>query len=392
MDPVDFTKAAPGRLVPTTHGVLAFVPNPLPRGIILPSATVKRLAMAERAVGRLSGVTLQEFSPYLVSSPLLHREAILSSRIEGTITTPEQLVLLEAEEVDQPARAADEDTAEVLNYVRAMQHGLKRLESLPVSLRLIKELHGVLLSGVRGERQDPGAFRRTQNFIGGRPGDKIEDARFVPPPIPEMDRALSELETYLHDETIEDPFLIQLALIHYQFEAIHPFRDGNGRVGRLLIPLIMVAKERLDAPLLYLSAFFERNRQTYVDLLLRVSQTGDWIRWIDHFLEAVGESATEATGQATALLELRQRYHRRFQKDRSSARIIRLVDELFQTPSITIRKAAKVLSLTQQGAANNIHKLEAAGVLREVTGGKRNQVFVADEIVRFLYDAPRTGA
>jgi len=392
MDPDDFTNAAPGRLVPTTYGVLAFVPNPLPRGISLPSATVKRLAMAERAVGRLSGVTLQEFSPYLVSSPLLHREAILSSRIEGTITTPEQLVLLEAEETDQPARAADEDTAEVLNYVRAMQHGLRRLESLPVSLRLIKELHGVLLSGVRGERQDPGTFRRTQNFIGSRAGDSIEDARFVPPPVPDMERALGELEAYLHDETIEDPFLIQLALIHYQFETIHPFRDGNGRVGRLLIPLIMVAKERLDAPLLYLSAFFERNRQTYVDLLLRVSQTGDWIRWIDHFLEAVGESATEATGQATALLELRQRYHRRFQKDRSSARIIRLVDELFQTPSITIRKAAKVLSLTEQGAANNIHKLEDAGVLREVTGGKRNQVFVADEIVRFLYDAPRTGA
>jgi Fic family protein len=137
---------------------------------------------------------------------------------------------------------------------------------------------------------------------------------------------------------------------------------------------------------------YKRNRKTYVDLLLRVSQTGDWIRWLDHFLQAVGESATEATGQATALLELRQRYHRRFQKDRSSARIIRLVDELFQTPSITIRKAAKVLSLTEQGAANNIHKLEDAGVLREVTGGKRNQVFVADEIVRFLNDAPRTGA
>jgi Fic family protein len=393
VDPRDFTDSAPGRLVPTTHGLLAFVPDPLPRGIALPPAAVKRLAAAERAIGRLSGVTLQEFNPYLISSPLLHREAILSSRMEGTITTPEQLVLLEAEQTDHgPRGVKDEDTVEVLNYVRAMQHGLRRLESLPVSLRLIKEIHGVLLSGVRGERQDPGSFRRRQNFIGRRAGDRIEDARFIPPPVQEMDRALSDFEAYLHDESIEDPFLVQLALTHYQFEAIHPFRDGNGRVGRLLIPLIMIAKERLDAPVLYLSVFFERNRDPYVDLLLRVSQTGDWIRWIDFFLEGVVESANEATRQAAALMDLRQRYHRQFQSARSSAKIIRLVDELFQSPSITIRRAATMLSLTAQGAANNIQKLEAAGVLRETTGRKRNKVFVADEILPFLYDTPHAGA
>lgn len=355
----------------------------------MPAATVRRLATAERAVGRLCGVTLQEFNPYLISSPLLHREAILSSRIEGTITTPEQLVLLEAEEADDArTRRRDDDTAEVLNYVRAMQHGLERLESLPVGLRLIQDIHRVLLSGVRGERQDPGAFRRSQNFIAATGSSRIEDARFVPPPINEMDKALHTFESYLHDESIEDPFLVQLALAHYQFEAIHPFRDGNGRVGRLLIPLLMVARDRLDAPILYLSAYFERNRETYADLLLLVSQKGDWIRWIDFFLDGVAESATEATRQATALLELRQQYHRTFQSDRSSAKIIRLVDELFQAPSMTIRMAAKVLDLTPQGAANNIHKLEEAGLLREITGQKRNQVFVADEILAFLYDTP----
>lgn len=389
MDPRDFTDAAPGRLVPTTGGAHAFVPAPLPRTIPLPPATVKRLAAAERAIGRLSGVTLQEFNPFLVGSPLLRREAILSSRMEGTITTPEQLVLLEAEEADETRRrTADEDTAEVLNYVRAMQHALQRLESLPISLRLIQEIHRVLLSGVRGDREDPGAFRRSQNFIGVGIGSRIEDARFVPPPVNFLDDCLKDFEAYLHDQTIDAPFLVQLALAHYQFETIHPFRDGNGRVGRLLIPLLMIAKDRLDAPILYLSAYFERNRETYVDLLLQVSQKGSWIRWIDFFLDGVTESARESTEQATALLELRQQYHRRFQSDRSSARVIRLVDELFQSPSITIRRAASILDITPQGAANNIHKLEQAGIIREITGGIRNQVFVADEVLAFMYDRP----
>jgi Fic family protein len=391
MDPGDFAESAPGRLVPTTHGAHAFVPDPLPRRIPLPPATVKRLAAAERAIGRLSGATLREFNPYLISSPLLHREAILSSRMEGTITTPEQLVLLEAEEADDAQRrSADEDTAEVLNYVRAMQHALRRLENLPISLRLIQEIHRVLLSGVRGNREGPGVFRRSQNFIGTGPNSRIEDARFVPPPINMLDECLGDFEAYLHDETIEDPFLVQLALAHYQFETIHPFRDGNGRVGRLLIPLLMIAKDRLDAPILYLSAHFERNRETYADLLLEVSRKGSWIPWIDFFLDGVTESAHESTRQATALLDLRQQYHRRFQSDRSSARIIRLIDELFQSPSITIRRAASILDITAQGAANNVHKLEEAGIVREITGRTRNQVFVADEILAFLYDQPDT--
>ena len=389
MNPSDFTDAAPGRLVPTSQGAHAFVPDPLPRGVALPPPTIKRLAAAERAIGRLGGVTLQEFNPYLISSPLLHREAILSSRMEGTITTPEQLVLLEAEEADDSrSRRVDEDTAEVLNYVRAMQHALGRLESLPISLRLIKEIHRVLLSRVRGEGEDPGEFRRSQNFIGSGASSRIEDARFVPPPVNALDDSLRAFEVYLHDDSIEDPFLVQLALAHYQFETIHPFRDGNGRVGRLLIPLMMVAKDRIDAPVLYLSAYFERNRERYVDLLLEVSQSGSWISWIDFFLDGVTESAREGTAQGMALLELRQRYHRQFQADRSSARIIRLVDELFQSPSLTIRKAATILGLTAQGAANNIHKLEEAGVVREITGRARHQVFVADEILAFMYDRP----
>jgi Fic family protein len=385
----DFGAAAPGKLVPSTHGAIAFVPDPVPRGLVLPATTVALLAQAEHAVGRLSGTTAREFNPYLIASPLLHREAILSSRIEGTITTPEQLVLLEAESsVGDRVAPKDEDTEEVLNYVRAMQHGLDQLAGLPVGSRMIQQLHKVLLSGVRGAKQDPGEFRRSQNFIRSPVSERIEDARFVPPPVPQMQEALGELERYLHDEGVSDPILIRLALVHYQFEAIHPFRDGNGRVGRLLMPLLLIEREKLEAPVLYLSAFFERNRDTYVDLLLRVSQHGDWNSWIEFFLRGIMESANEATAQATALLNLRQQYHRQFQADRSSARMIRLVDELFRSPSITINRAAEILGLSHQGAANNIHKLEECGILREVTQKKRNQVYVADPIMKFLYDQP----
>lgn len=371
---------------------MAFVPNPLPRGITLGYETVSLLAEAERAVGRLAGTTAREFNPYLVGSPLLHREAILSSRMEGTLTTPEQLVMLEAEKrTPQESGPAEEDTQEVLNYVRAMQRGLELLEKIPVSLRLIKALHCVLLTGVRGNRQAPGEFRRSQNFIAGPRSELIEDARYVPPPVPQMKEALDRLEKYLHDESVPDPFLVRLALVHYQFEAIHPFRDGNGRVGRLLISLMLIGQGRLNSPLFYLSGFLERHRNTYVDLLLRVSQEGDWEAWLNFLLRGVAESSKEATDQAVALLNLRQKYHRQFQEERSSARLIRLVDRLFQTPSITINEAAEVLDLSPQGAAYNIHKLEKHGILREATGKKRYQVFVADEILSFLYDTPTAG-
>lgn len=384
----DFTPEAPGKLVPTTRGAQAFVPDPLPRNISLPGETILLLAEAESAVGRLGGTTAREFNPYLIGSPLLHREAILSSRMEGTVTTPEQLVLLEAEaETEGRKPRGDDETHEVLNYVRAMQHALERLEELPVGLRLMREIHRVLLTGVRGERHEPGEFRRTQNFIRGRRSEEIEDARFVPPPVPQMKEGLGALEKYLHDEDPVAPSLVRLALIHYQFEALHPFRDGNGRVGRLLIPLLMCSWGRLDAPILYISAFFEKNRETYVDLLLRLSQQGDWIGWVNFFLRGVEQSAREATAQALALLDLRQRYHRQCQESRASASLIRLIDRLFQTPSITIKNASALLDMTPQGAANNVHRLEAMGILREVTGQKRYQVFVADEIVTFMYDS-----
>jgi Fic family protein len=278
----------------------------------------------------------------------------------------------------------------VLNYVRAMRRGRDLLETLPVCLRLIREVHGELMKEVRGERERPGEFRRDQNWISGDRGRDITQARFVPPPPPQMHEALGALEGYLTQEQRDDgdPVLVQLALAHYQFETIHPFRDGNGRIGRLLLPLLLLSHRRIEAPVLYLSAYFERNRDAYQDLMLRVSQTGDWKSWVDFFLVGVRESAEEATRQAEGLLDLRTRYHRALQKGRSSALLIRLVDRLFQTPSITIGDAAALLGVTQQAASNNLRRLVAEGIVREVTGRSRRMVFVADEVMQFMYDTP----
>lgn len=383
----DFSDRSPGRLVPTIGGVVAFVPDPIPKSVDLPPQSILLLTRAENAIGRLVGTTARLVNPFLIGSPLLHKEAILSSRIEGTVTTPEQLVMLEAGSKPILAGASPDSAArEVLNYIEAMRHGLSRLGELPMCLRLMREIHRVLLEGVRGDRDLPGEFRKSQNWIGRR-GDPIERARFVPPPPPEMEKGLDDLEKYLNSSVSTDtPLLVQLALVHYQFEAIHPFRDGNGRIGRLLIPLSLCSHGRIGSPLLYLSGFFEHHRDEYMDLLLVVSQKGDWLGWVNFFLLAVYQSAEEAIRQAEGLLSLRDNYHQRFQRARSSALLQKLIDELFQSPSITIGRAAALLKVTPAAAAYNIRKLEAAEILREATGRKRDQVFVAHEIVAFMYD------
>jgi Fic family protein len=375
----DFTVDSPGRLVDISAGVQAFVPDPLPIELSLDHAAVRLLSNAEYAIGRLVGAVGRLVNPFLIGSPLLHREAILSSRIEGTIATPEQMVLAE---IGIPgADAADDDAKEVLNYVRAMHHGLK--SKLPISLRLIRELHGALMKGVRGGRDRPGEFRDVQNFI-GRGGAPIEDARFVPPPVAAMHGCLDVLERRLHAPNEQLPFLVKLALVHYQFEAIHPFRDGNGRIGRLLLPLLLIREGRLDEPVLYLSAYLERHRETYLDLMLAVSQKGMWLDWVRFFLKGVEESATESLAQAEALLKLRERYHARFRKARSFGVLQQLIDNLFASPSTTMTATAKALKNTPAAASANIRKLQQGGVLREVTGRKRDQVFVAHEILRFM--------
>lgn len=386
MDRSAFSAESPGRLVPTFGGALAFVPLPVPRQIDLDRKGIWLLAEAENAIGRLTGTTSRLVNPYLVGSPLLHREAILSSKIEGTITTPEQLVLLEAGETGGQTREAQrQDTQEVLNYVRAMQHGLRRLKDLPVCLRLIQEIHAELLGGVRGERERPGDFRTNQNWI-GRQGESILLARFVPPPVPEMTEALHDFEKYLNEDTEDLPLLVKLTLLHYQFETIHPFRDGNGRIGRLLLPLLLCNHKRIGDPVLYLSWYFERNRDLYMDLLLAVSLRGEWSAWIHFFLRGVIECAEEALSQAGELLRLRERYVTSVQKARSSGLLQKLIDRLFLVPSITIGQAAKLLEVTPAAAGQNIRKLQDAQILSEMTGRQRGQVFVARDILAVMHD------
>lgn len=383
MQPVDFTPDSPGRLVPTLGGALAFAPDPMPADLRLGSATVRLLSEAEYALGHLTGSAGRLVNPYLIGQPLLRREAILSSRIEGTFTTPEQLVLLEAGVPSGDDERLMADTREVLNYVRAMEHGLELLKGLPVSRRLVREIHGVLLDGVRGGQDRPGEFRKEQNYIGSRHAP-ISDARFVPPPVPEMEEALDRWELDLHTESDPVPLLARIAIAHYQFEAIHPFRDGNGRVGRLLIPLLLCERKRLSDPLLYMSAFFDRHRQEYVDLLLRVSTHGDWEAWISFFLRGVAQCARDGQTLTQGLLTLRDRYHGAIRTSRSSGLLATLVDELFRMPSTTIRQVAERLDVTDATAADLLAKLESLSIVAEATGRRRNRVFVAREIIDFM--------
>jgi Fic family protein len=378
--------------VEITTGSWAFIPGPAPRRLDLDPRTVRALGAAERALGQLTGTLRaagRQVNPHLISAPLMRREAISSSRIEGTIATPQQLVLLEVDAAEEHAAAGGEapapnaatcsDTQEVLNYIHALNHGIARLPELPVCQRLIRELHEILMRGVRGDAERPGEFRDVQNFIGS--SRDIREARFVPPPVSELARCLGELETFMHEGDDTLPHLVRLALVHYQFETIHPFRDGNGRVGRLLIPLLLCTYERIEQPALYLSAHLERHRTQYTDLLLRVSQTGDYLTWVRFFLEAVEGSAVESITRAEALLMLRERYHRQLQSTRSSALLLRMVDSLFERPSTSISIAGEVMQVTPAAAAANVRKLVEAKILVEVTGRKRDQRFVAPEIL-----------
>jgi Fic family protein len=257
------------------------------------------------------------------------------------------------------------------------------MNTLPISLRLLGELHERLMDGVRGGHLTPGEFRRTQNWI-GPPGCSLNDATYVPPPVHEMLNSLGQLEKYIHVEPspMRLPALIRMALIHYQFEAIHPYLDGNGRIGRLLITLILCAEKLLDQPLLYLSAFFEKNRSEYYGLLLAVSQRGEWAPWIDYFLRGVTEQSTDAIRRTQKLLDLREMYAQQLHMARASALPLRLLDEIFRHPVLTISRASQLLRVTTRAATLNIMKLVGLGILTEVTGQQRYRMFAAREIIK----------
>jgi Fic family protein len=308
---------------------------------------------------------------------------VLSSKIEGTQASLSDLFYFEAANKEERQKeAAATDVLEVVNYVKAMNYGIKRLKDLPLSLRLIREIHKELMHGVRGQHLTPGEFRRSQNWIGPG-GCTLNDAKFVPPPVHEMHEALGHLEKFLHDRE-NFPGLIQCALIHYQFEAIHPFLDGNGRVGRLLITLFLCEKEYLIYPMLYLSAFFEKYRAEYYERLLAVSEKGEWEEWIKLFLRAVAVQAKNAVGMSKSLLALRDKYRKQVQKARVSAYVLELLDEIFLNPFVTIPHTAIKLRTTYPTAKAAVNRLKEAKILSEVTNKRWGKVFCAKELFELL--------
>ncbi len=380
MDPADFTPDSPGQLIRASEGYWAFVPDSLPPPLEFDLATINLLVDAQGALSELSGLGRGLPNPHLLIGPFMRREAVLSSRIEGTVTRVDQLMRFE---VEPSIETQTPDLREVLNYVRALEYGLDRLPTLPMSLRLIREIHGQLLRGVRGRQRRPGEFRDVQNAVGTRADQSYAEARYVPPPVPHMQSALSDFENFLVRSS-DLPLLIELALIHYQFEAIHPFMDGNGRIGRLLMSIVLCDQGALPSPLLYLSAFFERHREAYVDHLLAVSQRGSWLDWIGFFLQGVAEQARSAGELSTRLLDLREGYRTRVQAARRSVLLVSLIDELFASPYLTVPIAAGRLNVTQRSASLNISKLVDLGIVVEITGRQRYRVFEAREVVQML--------
>ena len=301
MRPEAFTSEAPGSLIQDPRGHLAFAPDPLPVTLPLDLETINLLAEAQGALGELRGVGRGLPNPHLLINPFLRQEAVLSSRIEGTTSGLQQLLVFE---VDPATDEGLSDVSEVANYVAALELGFALLETMPICLRMIRHVHERLMAGVRGENKRPGEFRQEPVVI-GHPGVSAENARFVPPPVMEMTAALNDLERYIGTRESQLPDLIQLALVHYQFETIHPFMDGNGRMGRLLIALQLREQQVLPQPFLYLSAYFERHQDAYRDLMLRVSTHGDWKSWIDFFLAGVHRQSVETLETSHRLLDLR---------------------------------------------------------------------------------------
>jgi Fic family protein len=379
----DFSTDCPGKIVSIGPDFIAFVPSSLPPSLQL-SETVRGLhEQALLGIGELRAIIPFLPNPQLITRPFLHREAVLSSRIEGTWTQLEQLYLFEASDPkSRRGESADvQDAREVLNYVEALEHGLQSLPQLPVCHRLIKEMHGILMKDVRGNASSPGKYRTCQNFIGA--SRDLASAKFVPPPPLEMNLAIDELEKYIHSAD-GLPTLVRIALIHYQFEAIHPFEDGNGRIGRLLIVLLLASYGLISQPLLYLSAAFERKRDEYYRLLLAVSQRGAWDEWITYFLQATISEAQDAVGRARGLLDLREEWRATVQTEGFAASVLQLVDSLFQTPIVSIPQAKALLGMTFRSAQLNVHKLVDKGYLTEVTGQQRNRLYLAKPISKIL--------
>jgi len=355
----------------TGEPVKAFVPPPLPPPDLNLSGLYQHLDRANRALGRLDGLTVLLPGVRFLLYLYVRKEALVSSQIEGTQSSFVDLLLFENK---APTTVPKEDVEEVSNYVAAMQHGLRRLAGgFPLSLRLIREIHTILLRGGRGANKTLGEFRRSQNWIGGsRPGN----ASFVPPPPEQMMKCLDSFERFLHDDKHGLPLLVEAGLVHVQFESIHPFLDGNGRLGRLLITLLLCAKGALKEPLLYLSLYFKAHRNRYYDQLQRVRTEGAWEQWLEFFLEGAATTAQEAAETATRILRLFSSDRRKIQRlGRSSSSALRVHEYMQRKPIASIGAAAKTLKLSVPTVTVALNHLVRIGVVEEITGKRRDRLF-----------------
>ena len=367
----------PGRFINCSGGYKAFIPNPLPPKLIWTPKLVRALSDSDLLLGRLAGEGGRLPNPHLLMRPFIAREAVMSSRIEGTQATLGELL---ASEAGAYVDRSPQDLREVGNYVAALEYGIKRLQTFPLSLRLLRELHEKLMSGVRGDHATPGEFRRSQNWIGA-PGCTLTNASYIPPSPDHLMDCLSTWEKFMHDTSL--PPLAQIALLHYQFEAIHPFLDGNGRVGRLLITLFLVERSILPTPLLYLSAFFEATRRDYYAALRGVSERGNWTDWLEYFLNGIARQSEDALSRAGRINKKIIDWKREVAGSASKIPL-KLIDLLASNPFLTITKASERLNIAFTTTQRAIKKLENFSIIVKVGKEKRDRVYCAKPILNIL--------
>ncbi len=372
-----------GRYVRQPSGVRAFIPEPLPPDppLNIDAALQAALSKADRALGRLDGSIQTLPDPDLFVLMYVRKEAVLSSQIEGTQSSLDNVLAAEAAVLDP---SLSKDAAEVLNYVSAMHWGLQRLDSLPVSVRLIKEIHAELMLGVRGAEKNPGEIRTSQNWIGPG-GARLSEATFVPPPHQEVTHHLGEWERFIHADD-DLPALVKIGLAHAQFETIHPFLDGNGRVGRLLITFLLCEQRILQKPVLYLSHYFKQHRTEYYDRLQATRDEGDWEGWLLFFLTGVAQVAEEATETARRIVALRETHRELILRElgRAAGNGLTVLESLYSHPIVSVSAVQKRLGMSHQAANNLVGRLEALGLLREITGQHRHRRFSYEPYIRIF--------
>jgi len=373
---MEIKQSSSGKIVKSPKGYTAFLPNPLPPTIEWNNNLISALSRADHVLGKLSREGNKLPNPHLLMRPFIAREAVLSSKIEGTQATIGEIL---ADEAGVSVERSSDDLQEVRNYIIALNHGIKLLDTLPVSLRLIKKIHEELMQGVRGEHATPGEFRRTQNWI-GVPGCTLNTAKYVPPTPDDLMDCLGKLETFLHDRKL--PPLIQIALCHYQFESIHPFLDGNGRVGRLLITLLLIERKLLPSPLLYLSAFFEATREEYYRQLFNVSSQGTWQDWLMYFLNGVAVQSEDALSRAERINNLLTEWQTKVEG--GSQIPVEIIKYFAVNPFLTISNIAEHFDIAFTTAQRAVKKLEALDIIQQTTDTKRDRVYCATKILNIL--------